>query len=209
MAIRMLIRFRSGVSTGRNLGDNRAFSGNHAMALKATIYKAEIQISDLDRHYYQEHALTLAKHPSETDERLMVRLLAFALHASDSLAFGRGISTEDEADLWDIDPTGNIDLWIDVGLPDERDIRRACHRARKMVLVTYGGRSAEVWWQQNSAKLAAYDNLTVLNLSAADSQALAGLAGRNMRLQCTIQEGQIWLGDAERNLELAPQRLQG
>lgn len=179
------------------------------MALKATIFKADLQVSDLDRHYYQEHSLTLARHPSETDERLMVRLLAFALHASETMAFGRGISTEDEAALWDIDPTGNIDLWIDVGLPDERDIRRACHRSNRMVLITYGGRAADVWWQQNREKLAGFGNLTVLNLSAADSQGLASLANRNMKLQCTIQEGHVWIGDAARNLEIAPQRLQG
>ncbi|HZX31185.1 MAG TPA: YaeQ family protein [Rhodocyclaceae bacterium] len=179
------------------------------MALKATIFKADLQVSDLDRHYYQEHSLTLARHPSETDERLMVRLLAFALHASETLAFGRGISTEDEATLWDIDPTGNIDLWIDVGLPDERDIRRACHRSNRMVLITYGGRAADVWWQQNRDKLSGFGNLTVLNLSAADSQALAALAGRTMKLQCTIQEGNVWIGDDTRNLEIAPQRLQG
>lgn len=179
------------------------------MALKATIYKAELQVSDLDRHYYQEHALTLARHPSETDERLMVRLLAFALHASETLAFGRGLSTEDEADLQDIDPTGAIALWVDVGLPDERAIRRACHRSRQVVVLAYGGRGAEIWWQQNADKLAAHANLRVLMLSAAESQSLASLAGRNMRLQCTIQEGQLWLGDADRHLELAPRRLQG
>lgn len=179
------------------------------MALKATIYKAELQVSDLDRHYYQEHSLTLARHPSETDERLMVRLLAFALHASPSLAFGRGLSSEDEADLWDIDPTGAIALWIDVGLPDERDIRRACHRARRVVVLGYGGRAAEVWWQQNAGKLAGYDNLTVLNLTAADSQALTTLAGRNMKLQCTLQEGLVWLGDTANSLEFAPVRLKG
>jgi uncharacterized protein YaeQ len=138
-----------------------------------------------------------------------VRLLAFALPASEPLAVGRGISSEDEATLWDIDATGNIDLWIDVGLPDERDIRRACHRSNRMVLITYGGRGADVWWQQNKDKLSAFGNLTVLNLSAADSQALASLAGRNMKLQCTIQEGHVWIGDAERNLEIAPQRLLG
>lgn len=179
------------------------------MALKAIIYKAELQVSDLDRHYYQEHSFTVARHPSETDERVMVRLLAFALHASDSLAFGRGISSEDEAAVWDIDPTGAIDLWIDVGLPDERDIRRASHRAKKVVVLSYGGRAADVWWQQNGDKLAAYGNLTVLNLSAADSQGLAALAGRNMKLQCTIQEGHVWIGDDARNLELTPRRLQG
>lgn len=177
------------------------------MALRATVYKAELQVSDLDRHHYQTYALTLARHPSETDERLMVRLFAFALHASESLAFGRGLSTDEDADLWDIDPTGNIARWIDVGLPDERDVRRACHRAAAVTVLSYGGRAVEVWWQQVSAKLAEHGNLTVLRLSAEDGQALAGLAGRNMALQCTIQEGTVWIGDAERNLEIRPQVL--
>lgn len=179
------------------------------MALKATIFKADLQVSDLDRHHYQDYALTIARHPSETDERMMIRLLAFALYASDSLAFGRGLSTEDEAALWDIDPTGAIERWIDVGLPDERDIRRACHRARHVVILTYGGRAADVWRQQNADKLKAYPNLTILNLPTAESQALAALAGRTMRLQCTLQEGRVWLGDEETSLELAPERWQG
>lgn len=179
------------------------------MALKATIYKAELQVADLDRHHYQDHALTLARHPSETDERLMVRLLAFALHADEALSFGRGLSCGDEADLWQLDPGGGISLWIDVGLPDERDIRRACHRSQKVVVLAYGGRGVDIWWQQNGGKLATHANLSVLMLSATESQALTALAARNMRLQCTIQEGRVWLGDSERNVELAPRCLQG
>lgn len=178
------------------------------MALKATICKAELQVSDLDRHYYQSHSLTLARHPSETDERMMVRLLAFALHACDDLVFGRGLSTEDEADLWATDATGSFELWIDVGLPDERDIRRACHRARRVVVLSYGGRAAEIWWQQTGPKVASHGNLTVLALGPADSQALAALAARSMALQCTIQEGHVWLGDDERHLEFSPTVLQ-
>lgn len=174
------------------------------MALKATIYKAELQVSDLDRHYYQEHSLTLARHPSETDERLMVRLLAFALHASETLAFGRGLSSEDEAALWDIDPAGNIELWIDVGLPDERDVRRACHKAASMVLITYGGRIAEMWWQQNESKLAGLANLTVIDLPPAATEVLSALAGRTMRLSCTIQDETVWLADETGNHEIVP-----
>jgi len=165
------------------------------MASNATIFKAMLQIADMDRNYYQDHALTLARHPSETDERMMVRLLAFVRHAHEALVFGRGISAEDEPDLWQKDLTGNIDLWIEVGQPEEKEIRRACGRAKQVCIYTYGGRGADLWWSQNREKLERAENLTVLNLPLDASRALAKLAQRNMRLQCTIQEGQIWLGD--------------
>jgi len=167
------------------------------MASNATIYKAALQIADLERHYYQDHALTLARHPSETDERMMVRLLAFVRHAHAALTFGRGISAYDEPDAWQKDLTGNIELWIDVGQPDAKDIRRACGRARQVFLYTYGGRGADLWWEQNRDKLERADNLTVLNLPLDGSRALAKLAQRNMQLQCTIQEGQVWMGDGK------------
>lgn len=177
------------------------------MALKSTVFKAELQVSDLDRHHYQSYPLTLARHPSETDERLMVRLLAFALFAADDLAFGRGLSAEDEPALWERDPTGAIRRWIDVGLPDERDLRRACGRADEVVVLAYGGRAAEIWWQQNEAGLRALDKLAVLALEAGDGAALAAMAGRTMRLQCTIQDGRIWFADDLRTLEFEPKRL--
>jgi uncharacterized protein YaeQ len=163
------------------------------MALKATIFKVELNISDMDRHYYGDHTLTIARHPSETDERMMVRLLAFALHAHEALTFGRGISTDDEPDLWLKDLTGAIECWIDVGLPDEKLIRRACGRARQVFVYTYGGRGADIWWGQSSSKLERLDNLTIMNQPLATTQAMAKLAERNMSLQCTIQDGEIWL----------------
>ena len=177
------------------------------MALKSTICKAELQVSDLDRHYYQAHNLTLARHPSETDERMMVRLLAFALYASDALTFGKGLSAEDEPDLVELDPTGVIERWIDVGLPDERNVRRAAHRSREMVLITYGGRVADMWWQQNESKLAGLENLTVINLSVEEGEVLTALAGKSMRLQCTIQDGVVWLADGTGNHEFTPSVL--
>lgn len=177
------------------------------MALKSTVFKAELQISDLDRHYYQTHSLTLARHPSETDERMMIRLLAFALFAAEDLAFGRGLSTEDEPALWERDPTGRIRRWIDVGLPDERDLRRACGRSDEVILLVYGGRAADIWWQQNEARLASLGKLGVLNLDAEDSAALASIAGRNMNLQCTIQDGRVWFADAGETLEFEPRWL--
>ena len=172
------------------------------MALKATIFKAELQIADMDRNYYHDHALTLARHSSETDERMMVRLLAFALHAHEALAFGKGLSADDEPDLWQKDLTGNIETWIDVGLPDEKRVRKACGRARQVHIYNYGGRSAGIWWDQNAGSLERLKNLTVLNLPLATSSALAKLAQRNMQLQCRIQDGQIWLADKDTTVEV-------
>ncbi len=174
------------------------------MALKSTIFKAELQVSDLDRNYYATHPLTLARHPSETDERMMVRLLAFALFAGERLEFGRGLSTEDEPSLWQKDLTGAIELWIEVGLPDERVLRKASGRAGRVVVLCYGGRGADVWWAQNRAQLEKLGNLLVMNLPAEATQALAGLARRSMALQCTIQDGQVWLGDEDATVHLEP-----
>ena len=179
------------------------------MALKATIHKAELQLSDLDRQHYGSYSLTLARHPSETEERLMVRLLAFALYASEHLSFCKGLSEEDEPDLWELDLGGNLERWIEVGLPDEKRIRKACGRARQVVVLTYSGRTADLWWQQNQAALAKLEKLTVLQLPAAQSQALAALAQRTMNLSCTIQDGQVWLSSGQGDLQLEPRCLQG
>ena len=165
------------------------------MALKATICKASLSVADIDRGYYGEHALTIARHPSETDERMMVRLLAFALHAGDTLAFGRGLSAEDEPDLWRRDLTGAIEQWIEVGLPDEREVRKACGRAREVYILAYGGRAVDLWWQGARDTLDRQERLAVTELPQEASRALAQLAGRSMELQVTIQEGHILVTD--------------
>jgi uncharacterized protein YaeQ len=177
------------------------------MALKSTIFKAELQIADMDRNYYADHSLTLARHPSETDERMMVRLLAFALFADAALAFGRGLCADDEPDLWQKDMTGAIQLWLDVGLPDEKWVRKACNRSSRTVIVCYGGRAAEVWWGQNRDKLARLPGLTVLSLPVEASQSLAAMAQRSMRLQFTCQEGQVWVTDGQASVHLEPATL--
>ena len=177
------------------------------MSLKATVYKLELQISDMDRHYYQTHKITLAQHPSETEQRMMVRALAFALHADEALSFGRGMTSEDEPDLWRRDLTGEIELWIDVGQPDETRIRRACGRARKVVIYTYSGHGAQIWWDKNGASLARNKNLEVINLPAPACQNLAAMAGRTMSLQCLIQEGQIQFMDATTTVSIEPVNL--
>jgi uncharacterized protein YaeQ len=162
------------------------------MALRAIIYKAELQIADMDRHYYADHALTIARHPSETDERMMVRLLAYAIYAQDGIAFTKGLFDVDEPEVWVKSLTGEITLWIDLGQPDEARIRRACGRAERVVLLCYSS-SCDVWWKQIASKLTRFSNLTVLQLPAETSQALASLAERNMRLQCMVQDGEIWI----------------
>jgi uncharacterized protein YaeQ len=165
------------------------------MALKSTIFKAELQISDMSRGYYGDHSLTIARHPSETDERMMVRLLAFALHAHETLVFADSIGTDDEPSLWQKDLTGAIQLWIDVGQPDEKRIRRACGRATQVFIYSYGGHGVDVWLNQIRSGLERSKNLTVINLPASGPPALARLAQRSMKLQFTIQDSQVWVTD--------------
>ena len=174
------------------------------MALKSTIFKAELTVSDLDRRIFATHSLTLARHPSETDERMMVRLLAFALNADEALEFGRGLSNEDEPDLVKKDLTGAIELWIDVGLPDEREIRKAAGRARAVKVYIYGGRTAAMWWAQNETALQRLGNVSVVEIPEAATEALSAGAERSMQIDCTIQEGGLWLSQGEETLHFEP-----
>lgn len=179
------------------------------MATNATIYKAVLQISDLDRHYFQDHTLTLARHPSENEERMMVRVLAFALHADDALSFGRGVGTEEEPALWQRDDTGAIDCWIEIGQPDEKTLRQACGRSKQVVVYVYGVRGAEAWWENQRAALDRLKNLTVTLLPMESVRALADMATPSMHLQWTIQDGHVWVADCTQTLHLELQRLKG
>jgi uncharacterized protein YaeQ len=172
------------------------------MALKSTIFKGSLNIADMDRNYYADHTLTLARHPSETNERMMIRVLAFALYASESLTFGKGLSTDDEPALWDKDLTGAIQLWIEVGLPDEKLVRRACGRARDVSVLAYGGRAADLWWNASADKLAKQSRLHVRAVAHETSKALAAMADGTLALQCTIQDGEVWMADAQTRLPI-------
>ncbi len=174
------------------------------MALSSTIFKAALQVADMDRNHYADYQLTLARHPSETDERMMVRLLAFALHADARLLFTKGLCADDEPELWQHSYSNELELWIDVGLPDERRIRKACSRARQVVIYSYGGRGADIWWQKNAAVLERFENLRVIDIPAAASQELASLAQRSMQLSTTIQDGQIWLSSSQQSCHIIP-----
>lgn len=174
------------------------------MALSSTIFKAHLQVSDMDRHYYEDHTLTLARHPSETDERMMVRLLAFALHADERMTFTKGLCADEEPALWQKSLSDEIELWIDVGLPDERRVRKACSRSHQVCLYLYGGRNADLWWQRNEAGLRRFDNLAVFEIPEIASTELASIAQRSMQLQCTIQDGEVWLNCGDQTVSVRP-----
>lgn len=183
------------------------------MASKATIYKAEVQLSDIDHGVYGDYPVTIARHPSETDERMLIRLLAFALNVpADSdhgaLEFAKDMWDPDEPSLWQKDYTGGIVHWIEVGQPDEKRLLRATARVGRVSVYSFSS-STSIWWQGIESKLTRARNLTVWQIPAAQSEALAGLAQRNMELQVTVQDGAIWVGDGSRSLEIAPVRLYG
>ncbi|WPO94672.1 YaeQ family protein [Buttiauxella sp. HR94] len=172
------------------------------MALKATIYKATVNVADLDRNQFLDATLTLARHPSETQERMMLRLLAWIKFANERLQFSRGLSAEDEPEAWLRNDHMGIDLWIELGLPEERRIKKACSQSKEVVLFTYNSRAAQVWWQQNQNKLSGFSNLSIWYLDDEQLAQLSAFASRTMVLQATIQDGAIWLSDAENNVEI-------
>jgi len=184
------------------------------MALKSTIFKAQLAVADIDHNYYADHALTLARHPSETDERMMVRLVALALNAhalqtvcggDGTLAFGAGLSDPEDPDVWLRDFTGRTRLWIEVGQPDETAITKACRKADRVAVYAFH-HAAEVWWRGIETKLTRLDNLEVWRIPTEASQGLAALAQRSMQLQATIQEHALMLGDTARTVDLEPVR---
>ncbi|HEX7436117.1 MAG TPA: YaeQ family protein [Caldimonas sp.] len=181
------------------------------MALKATIFKAQLQLADMDRGVYADHAVTLARHPSETDERMMVRLLVFALNVPadanhGALEFAKGLWDPDEPELWLKDLTGQIVHWIEVGQPDERRLMKASGRAERVTVVSYS-QSTPIWWAGIATKITRARNIAAWQIAAHEAQALAGLARRSMQLQVSVQDGTAWVGDGERSVEISPVRL--
>jgi len=175
------------------------------MALRATIYKADLHVADTDRNYYGSHQLTIARHPSETDERMMVRVAAFALNAHDELAFTKGLSDTDEPDLWRKDLTGAIEQWIEVGQPEERRVLRACGRADSVVIYCYGGHASQIWWDGIRNKVDRARNLRVINLPSGQTNALAALTERSMQLHANISDGVLYISGALGQVTIEPE----
>ncbi len=174
------------------------------MAQNATIYKVELSVSDMDRHYYETHKLTVAKHPSETDERLMVRIVAFALNAHENLEMTKGISTDDEPDIWQKSLSGELDVWVALGLPSEKVMRQSCSKADKVVVYPYGGRTADIWWDKIKGSTTRFDNLQVISFSENDTDALAKRASRAMKLQINIQDGDVMVSVGDSIVNVTP-----
>lgn len=174
------------------------------MAAKATIYKAQLNIANMDIHYYDEHNLTLAKHPSENDLRLMIRLVAFVLNANDDLVFCKGISQDDEPDLWEKSLGGDIELWIDLGQPDEKRIKKACGRSKKVIIYTYQEGMASAWFKQIENALKRFNNLEVIYIDIEGN--IEELAQRGMTLQCNISDNELSLIDDEHSILLKQNR---
>jgi uncharacterized protein YaeQ len=183
------------------------------MALKATIFKAQLQLADMDRKVYADHAVTLARHPSETDERMMMRLLAFALNVpvdttGGALEFAKGLWDPDEPELWHKDLTGQIVHWIEVGQPDDRRLMKASGRAGRVTVIAYSA-SAALWWSGIATRITRAANIAVWQVAAEQSQALAALAERTMQLQVTVQDGTVWITSGAQSIEITPIRLNG
>ncbi len=174
------------------------------MAQNATIYKVELSVCDMDRHYYETHKLTVAKHPSETDERLMVRIVAFALNAHENLEMTKGISTDDEPDIWQKSLSGELDVWVALGLPSEKVMRQSCSKADKVIVYPYGGRTAEVWWDKIKGSTTRFDNLQVTSFSEKDTGELAKLASRAMKLQINVQDGDVMVSVGDSIVYVTP-----
>lgn len=183
------------------------------MALKATIYKATLQIADMDRGLYADHSVTVARHPSENDERMMVRLLALALSvpANDergTLEFAKDLWEPDEPALWQKDLTGALVQWIEMGQPDDKRLVRASGRSEQVACWAYAA-SNPIWWSGIATKLTRCNNLTVWSVPADQVQALTTLTQRSMQLQITVQDGTVWVNDGTHSVEVTPQKLMG
>ena len=163
------------------------------MALKATVYKANLSISNMDLHYYKDHNLILAKHPSESNSRMMFRLLAFSLLAQEEPEFTKGISSENEPSLWCHNLSGEITHWIELGQPTEKRIRQACSKADQVTIFTYQPNAGKQWFHSIESQIQRFKGLQIVHFSILENQSLEGLVERNMELSCTIQDSEIWL----------------
>ena len=196
-------QFTPPLRPGTRLGDT--------MALKATIYKLQVELADMDRNLYGDYSLTIASHPSETEERMLVRILAFALNVPPNndlgdLEFGKDICDTDGPSLWQRDLTGQVEHWIEIGQPDDRRLMKASGRAKQVSVYSFSSSTA-IWWADVATKITRARNITVWQIPAEQSKALSGLAQRGMKLQVTVQDSVVWVGDGTRSIEITPIRL--
>ncbi|MCB1687213.1 MAG: YaeQ family protein [Halioglobus sp.] len=176
------------------------------MALKPTIYKAQVELADSDRNCFESLSLTLARHPSETLERMTVRLLAYCLNFARGLEFTRGISTADEPDLWQHSDHGDIEHWIEVGQPEQPRLRKACGRARKVSVYAFA-KSASTWWKLQGEEVGTLPHFEAWQLDWAEVQAAAGLIDRTVQLNVSIVGGIVYLDNGSDSSSVEPKLL--
>jgi uncharacterized protein YaeQ len=176
------------------------------MALKPTIYKAQIELADSDRNCFESLSLTLAKHPSETLERMGVRLLAYCFNCTDGLTFTRGISTADEPDLWEHNDRGEIEHWFEVGQPEEPRLCKACGQARQVSVYAFA-KSTPTWWRLQGEAISALPHLQVWSLDWSAVQSASQLLDRRMQLNVSIVGGTLYLDNGSGSVSLEPNLL--
>ena len=177
------------------------------MALGATVYKAQLSISDLDRNWYGEPVLTLARHPSETETRLMLRVLAWCMRAGEKLEFGRGLSTDGDPALWELDDTGAIIDWVELGVPDLRTVRKAAGKSEHVLVLAYDEARSAPWWESLKGDFSKISKLAVVLIHDDEAKALGSMATRNMKLAVTIQDGVFWVSNDHSSLQIDPEWL--
>lgn len=173
------------------------------MSLKATIFKVDLSITDMDRHYYADHQLTIARHPSESDKRMMLRILAFAMHASETLSFTKGLSDVEEPDIWQKDYSDVLEQWIELGQPSEQRIKKGCNQSQQMTVYSYHNGMFENWWQKEKNALMTRKNLSIYTIAESIIESLTLAVSRQMQIQCTIQDGQAWFNFGEETVEVS------
>jgi uncharacterized protein YaeQ len=176
------------------------------MALKPTIYKAQVELADSDRNCFESLSLTIALHPSETLERMAARLLAYCLNTARGLEFTKGLSTANEPDLWRHADSGEIEQWIEIGQPEEPRLRKACGKAGEVKLYAFG-KSADTWWKINGSAIAALPRIEVWQFAWEDVQALAALLDRTMQLNISVVGGVIYVDNGQGSVSLEPRLL--
>ncbi len=178
------------------------------MAKSASIHRASVNLSNVDRNHYAQFSTTLARHPSETAERMVGRLIAYALSYEEGMTFGRGVSHVEEADVWVKTPDDRVSLWVEVGLPDPERLVKASRHSERVVLYAFGP-TLRRWVDQNMDRLQQLENLSVYGLDFDFIKTLAQLTERNMDWVLTLMEGRIFLCTGDRTLEADLLNLQG
>ena len=176
------------------------------MAIKATVIKLDLTLRDMDRDSSQQHNMTMAQHPSETEQRLILRTIAFTLFAREGLQFTKGLSEDSQPDLWQKNLIDDVELWIDLGQPDEKRIRKACHKAKQVIILSYGDNAASMWWKNIERKAKAFANLSVYHINTDQYQSLSQLMQRHLVLNASIQDAELWLSDDQHSLHITPQQ---